>query len=365
VERSELSRITKPLLAPKQVNVELMLDYKNGEIKRNSPWHAPVRYYNYYQTLNPHVTPALNVRYGIRDDLQVEAGFAFITPYKYKYDYRRENADTTTIKMPATYKLSNQFEIPLRAYYRPLQNMQIMFSSDIKMGNQKLDYHQKNTDNSITNYDSRELSYYLAQPSVRLLYLIDPNAEVGEDTFAAVTKDLLTRNQVLLEVFFKRDIAHLDKQNNNGAQNIIDPYNAFEYPQDYFVAGTENALFWTGNYTGLATNTELHNYFVLEGGATYGVLDNVNTSAKIGYHSGAQFHHFVVNELQDRYYNVKPHYYFDFGADWRVTRNSMISINSHLVPDYETFMTREHDTKSFHQKTMYFDIAIAWKILFG
>ncbi|MDB4303271.1 hypothetical protein N9934_00585 [Desulfosarcina sp.] len=362
---SQLSRITKPLLNRHQINVEGLLDYKNGKIRRNSPYHSTGRLDNFYQTLNPHFTPRIALRYGVRDNLQVEGGLAYITPYKYKYDYRRYNADTTTLFFPATYKLTDQFEIPCRVSYRPLENLELKISSDMKIGHQKLDYYQKNTDNSVSNYPTRELSYFIAEPTVQLTYLFDNNSELEADEFSQVSSDLLAQNQMLVELLFKKDFTQLNERDNNGAQNIIDPYNAFEHPLDYFVAGSEHALFSTGNTTGFAANAELHNYFILEGGTTYGVTDRLNAEARVGYHSGTQFHHFVVNEIQSRYYNIKPYYYFDLGIDWRVTDNSLISIRSHIVPVYKTFMTRANDSKSFYQRTAYFDIAIMWQILFG
>lgn len=364
-KKSELSRITSRLLSSRQFNLELELDYKNGKIRRNNPYYAPVRYYNIYQTLNPHFTPAIKIRYGLRDDLQIESGLSFITPYKFKYDYRRYNLAGTTLMFPATYELSDQFAVPLRLEYRPIEHLAIRCSSDLKMGKQTLNFYQKNLDDSVTNYPTRELVYFMMQPSVRLLYLMGPDGTGKSDIFSEVTKDLLARNQLLLELFFKKDITHLDKRDHNNAQNVIDPYDVFRDPLESFVAGSEYSLFSAGNYTNIAAGIQLQNYVVLEGGATYGIFDNVNMSAKVGYHSGSRFHHFVVNEIQDRHYVVKPYYYFDLGMDWRVIGNSMISVRSHLVPEYKTFMTRSGDSKSFYQKTMYFDIAVMWRILFG
>ncbi|UCC94867.1 MAG: hypothetical protein JSW40_08655, partial [Candidatus Omnitrophota bacterium] len=207
-------------------------------------------------------------------------------------------------------------------------------------------------------------AYYNTKPTLRLAYLYDNGARGEQDSFSRLTKELLLQNQWLVEFQYQKDITSLDKNSSNGPQNIIDPYNVFSYPLDYFVEGSEYAVAFAGSHSSFATNVVPQNYHLLQTVFTYGITDTLNIALTAGYRSENSLHHFTLNDLRSRFYTFKPYYYFDVASDWRITENSLLSFQSHFVPRYETILEYQGDPESYQSRNRYFEIQLAFKVLF-
>ena len=368
-QKTNLSKLKRSLLQDGQINIETELGYKNGELKRASNWFSGGAYiYDFLHKLKPHYTLKLALRYGLNDDLELESGLSYTTPLRYKYEYELLFPAGQYRFIKGTYKLRDNFYFPLKLSYRPKDNFSISFSSNFSFINQRLDYWFKDIDDSLTVYPSKELSYYNTKPEIRLSYLYDAKKQIPQEEFSVLTKQLLLKNQCLFEFRFQKDITHLSKSPNNGPQNILDPYNVFLYPLEYFVAGSEYATFFCGNISTFAGNVFPQNYNLLELGFIYGLSDYFNLGLRSGYLSSSSLHHFTLgsrsDELRSRFYKFRSHLYFDFLCDWQITKNSLLSLKSHFVPNYKTLLNYEKYTGEFESENRYFAISLAFQMLF-
>ena len=171
-------------------------------------------------------------------------------------------------------------------------------------------------------------------------------------------------DQYLLKFKYQKDVTHLSKNSSNGTQNIIDPYNVFIYPLDYFVANSEFAAFSAGNTSTYATNVKPQNYYQLNSIFIYGLTDEVNFGFGLGYRSENSLHTFTLHDMKNRFYRVKSYCFFDFLLDYKLSDNSLFSVNGHFVPEYVTRMIREGDAQEYESKTSYFGVSCGLKILF-
>ncbi len=361
---STLSKIKRPLLCKNQLNLESSIIYKKGKVRRNTSYYSLSRAYNFYHTLMPHASPNITMRWGLKENPELESGLCYTTPLKYKYEYKQYNADSSSLFVTGNYKLENSFRFPLRLRYRSGDSFEAVILTDFDYCEQKLDYQQKNTDNTVTTYPVKRLKFYNVRPALRLTYLFDGKNTTESDEFSSLTKDLLNKNQCLLEFEYEKDITHLDKKANNGAQNIIDPYNIFLYPLDYFMIGSEHAAFFAGNTTNYATNVIEQNYYKFKGSLNYGLRDNLNIGLGAGYHSDSSLHTFTLYDKKTRFYRFKPYLFFELFFDWRVTKTNLISFKSNFVPNHVTFMSREGDPKDYESKTRYFNLSLSIQTLF-
>ena len=169
--------------------------------------------------------------------------------------------------------------------------------------------------------------------------------------------------QWLAECRYIQDITHLSKEPDNRDQNIIDPYNVFLYPLDFFVSGSEYATFLIGNASSPAANIQPQNYLLFKANLTYGLTDNFNLGIGGGYRSNSSLQHFSLPDLRRHSLEFKPYYFIDSLCDWRLTKNSLLSVKAHVVPDYTTIDDRTGDPKEYESKNNYFDIVISLKFL--
>jgi hypothetical protein len=367
---SNLSRITRPLLGARQINIETQLGYKSGALRRNVYYYTGgFRFLNFYHTLTRHLVPSLVLRYGLSQELEIESGLSYAAPFKYKFEYK-DQAPTGTTSLIGTYDFDNNFRFPFRMRYRPLAPLEVMFSSDFSFAQQTLDYYRQ-ASGAVNNYSTKKLSYFNIQPTIGLTYLYENGKQIEEDRFLSLTKRLLLRNQFLLELCYQKDLTYLHKNSANGPQNLIDPENVFLYPLDYFVGGSEYAAFFTGNNSGLAANVAPQNYYIYRLGFNYGLTDRLNAGFRVGYHSSSHLHHFTLGDptptsydLKSRFYKFKPYYSFDLVSDWRVTHNSMLSFGVRFVPEETTLLKIEGQPQEFKAKDRYFTASLSLKILF-
>ena len=368
---STLSVFTQPLLDDEQVNIETQMEYRNGVMRRNTPYYggASLVYLNYYHHLEPHVTPRLIARYGLRDNLEIESGISYTSPFDYTFEFRQQDVNGFS-QLYGEYKIDNNFQFPLALRYRPLNNGEVSMFCNFSLINQGLTYWTKATTGIKTEYPSRALTYTNATPGVRLSYLYDNKKVIEDDALAGVTKSLLRQGQLYTEVMYYRDLTYLDKNDNNGPQNIINPYSVFMYPLDYFVAGTEYWAYFTGNTSSQAADVSPQNFHFFQLGLNYGVTDKVNAGCKVGYRSGNHLHHFVLGDpasafyLRSRFYLFRPYYFFEFTTDARLTRNSIFSLKWYFVPQYTTFLQIDGRPKEFKADDKYYSIQASIKILF-
>ena len=177
-----------------------------------------------------------------------------------------------------------------------------------------------------------------------------------------MTKALILKKQFLIELEFKKDITHLDKGSTGGTQNILDPYNIFIYPTEYFVFGTEYAFPYAGNYSYAVGNIQAQNFYQLKGAFIYGLTDSFNAGLTLGYHSASTQHSFMIPDRANRFVKFKPYYFIDPYFDWRISKNSLLSLKSHIVPNYKTFFKEAViDRKG---ESSYYEASIAFKALF-
>ena len=366
VQKSNLSLLERSLLAYGQLTLDARLRYRNGMLRRNASLYPVGGYYfdNYYQRLEYQYTPGFLMGYGLNDNLEFNGGLAFSFPYKYRYIYRR---DTVTL-LNGIYTLENELSVPLQLRYRPIANLEVLLSSDMAYGRQKLDYW-KNSGGVVTNYPDKELEYFNVRPAVTLTYLIDNNGVITQDKFSRLTKRLLSAGQCLLQFKYLRDVTSLDKEDDNGAQNRIDPQGVFLYPIDLFMAGTENATFYTGNKSDTAANVLAQDYNLFQCSFLYGFTERFNAGAIVGHRTSSRFHHFTLGssssfDLKSRYYVVKPFWFFSIPCDWRLGENSLLSFVWYYVPEYRTAIDIEGAAKEFRSNTNYYSLSLALKILF-
>ncbi|MBN1869301.1 MAG: hypothetical protein JW847_01820 [Candidatus Omnitrophica bacterium] len=358
-------QVTRPQLEADQVNVEANLGYKNGKVKNSQDVYSRGALYfrEYSHQLRPHVIPEVLLRYGVSDRVNVETGFSYTTPFKYKYECRRFNPTNTNFII-GTYNIKNNLEAPLKVSYRPWDHFSVTASSDFRFTRQRLDLWEKKTDGSTAVYTVRKLRAYNAKPTLELAYFHDAGQPVTENEFSSLTVQMLRQKQLLLSFQYQKDMTSLKKADNNGAQNVIDPYGLFMDPLDLFVSGTEEAVFFLGDKTTQAAGVQSQNFYLLKTKLIYGIRDFLNAGIEAGYRSGSSLHHFTVHDVFDRFYQFEPYYYFNFLADWKVKENSLLSLRAHYVPQYKTFLNTTGHPKQFEAETQYYSISLAWKILF-
>ena len=366
-ERNNYFQITCPLLEDNQINVEAGLGYRNGRVKNTSDiyWLSVLYIREYFHQLRPHFIPEALLRYGLSDRVEVEMGFSYTTPFKYNYEYKQFDPDDSNF-ITGTYSIKNDIKAPFKISYRPSDSLAVTLSSDFHYTRQRLDMWEKESDNSVTSYNSRGLRALNTKPTLELAYFHDADQKISKNEFSSLTKQILKRKQFLLSFQYQKDITSLKKDDNNGAQNVIDPYGLFLYPLDLFVSGTEAGTFFLGNKTTRAAEVQPQNYYLLETSLIYGLRDFLNVGLEVGYRSGSSLHHFTVHDLADRFYKFEPFYYFTFLADWKVKENNLLSFKAYYVPQYKTFLdtTDPLQPDQFEAETQYYAVSLAWKVLF-
>lgn len=175
---------------------------------------------------------------------------------------------------------------------------------------------------------------------------------------------MLLQKQFLIEFQYQKDITHLSKNSDNGTQNLIDPYSIFQQPLDYFMTGSEYAVFNAGNYSRFAAGVKPQNHYLLEVAFLYGLNDSVNTGIKIGYNSHSKLNHFTLNDLVSRLYKFNAYYYFDFICDWRITKNSLLSLKTHFVPNYTNYLQTSNYAPEYKTRNRYVELSLVLQILF-
>lgn len=360
----DFSRLTSFLLSNNQHSFEVGLEYRQGDLTRHTIYNLVNRNYNFYHNLWPHYTPKMLYRYGLSNNLEIESGIAYITPLKYEYRYRRFNSDNTSLFVDGNYEIKHSFLIPLRFKHQLTNRFRIIYCSDFNFKKQELDYWKKNTDDTISFFERKKLNYYNINPSLELIYFDNKDKLIEQNSFSSFFKTLLRKNQYLIRLKYQKDITHLKKNFSNGMQNIIDPYNVFMYPLDYFVTGSEFATFSAGNASTYATNIAPQNYYQLSSIFTYGLKDTINIGLGGGYHSASSLHSFTLNDMRNRFYRFKSYYFFDFLFDYQLNDSSLFSVNGHFVPEYVTRMILEGAAQEYKSKTSYFGVSCGLKILF-
>ena len=169
---------------------------------------------------------------------------------------------------------------------------------------------------------------------------------------------------MLWEFGFSKDITHLKKGSDNGTQNIIDPYNVFLAPVEFFNAGSEYAAFFSGNNLNAPDEVTRQNHFQVDASYRVGITDTFNLGIKSGYFSGNGVHQFDIKDQADRYILFKPYYFIDFISDWNLTTDSLISFNFHFVPQYKTKIISSAHPEEFHNDNRYMQAVISFKKLF-
>jgi|GEM_PF-1012020 len=366
---SNLSLLEGPLLDAGQVDADLRLSYNDGKLRRN------VAYYfgglisdNMYHDLKNQFMPGLRAAYGWSDGLEMTAGVAYAPPYSYIFEYRRLSGAGLAITH-GDYEARHEMEFPLGLRWRPSENAEVLFASDIVYAQQRLDYWQRATTGVVTTYPTRKLKYLNTQPSVTLTYLWGRGKEIARDAFNRFTKTLLAKGQWLVKFHGKRDVTTLDKSAGNGAQNRIDPHNVFLYPLEYFVGGSEHATYFTGNTSTSAANVAPQNYSLFRFDALYGLTDRLSAGITVGYSTSSRFHHFTMGsssayDLQARNYVLKPYWFFGVPCDWRPTENSLVSLVWHYVPRCRSAMGVAGQAEDFDAKTEYHSVTVKVQILF-
>jgi len=373
-ERKGLALLNRPLLEKNQVNLEAEIGYKGGSVRRNSFYYSggSSLSYNYHHRLEHHFIPKINAAYGIGDNLELRSGLSFTSPYKYYFEFKRMGS-TSTRALRASYLLDRNFEIPLSLRLRPKDNLEFLFSSEFSFTRQRLDYWIKEASGAITGYESKELDYFNTRPSLTLNYFYDARKEIKVDNFSLLSKTLLSRGQFLLGLTFQKDFTHLNKNNANGPQNIIEPYSIFLYPLDNFVAGSEYAAFFTGNTSSSAADVRPQNFYLYRISFNYGLTDRLNAEVRMGYHSSSRLHHFTLGnhtvtpspyDLRSRFYLFKPFYCFDLITQYRMTKNSIVSLGWHYVPEFTTIIDIQDLSEEFKDTNRYHQVSLAVKILF-
>jgi len=264
-------------MAMGQFNLEAEWKYRTGTLKRNNPYYGYGIYYNYYHKLKPHLASKVTFRYGLTDKAEVASGVFYTFPIEYEYDYIAYYAsDSTSLATSGTYVLDNNFYVPLALQMRPFRNLEISASSDFEFIHQSLDSSVKNRNNKVNIYPSRSLDYFNVQPALKVAYLYDAGKDIVRGEFNALTKRLLMGRQFLMEFKYRRDVSCLRKNGDNGVLNLIDPYDPFLYPVDYFAAGTEYSIFFAGNNSTYAGNVRPQNYDVFGANLALGLTDEIN-----------------------------------------------------------------------------------------
>ena len=364
--QTALSRLTYDLLDDGQFGFEALVEYNAATMERENEFTGttPSTFREYANRLGPHFIPRISLRYGLNDNLDIEGGFSYASRIRYGYNFNQFNFNNTSNFIDANYKINQKIEIPFKAKYRPNKNFEIKLTTDTTYANQTLEYNEKETDDSVTQYDGKELDYLNVNPALELTYFIDRGKDVIEDELSFYGKPLLAQGQSLLKFKFEKDFSMLDKNENNGPQNFIEYDTLFLYPVDNFVAGTEYGLALIGSTSSLSTNVKPQNYHVLELSAEYGITDRINALLGVGYNSGSGLHQFSFSDLASRYIKIEPFVYYDIGVNMQVTQNSRLSVNAHIVPFYKSFSAVSASPSPFEIKTEYFNVGVSFQMLF-
>ncbi|MGE5279829.1 MAG: hypothetical protein ACM3L6_03685 [Deltaproteobacteria bacterium] len=367
---SEFALLEGALLAEGQVEVDAGLDYSRGRLRRDVAYYTGGALIadNMYHDLKDRFEPGVRVACGISDGLEVTGGVAYAAPYDYVYEYRRSSVAGLAVTH-GDYATRHETTFPLGVRYRPLPHAEARFTSDIVIARQRLDYWKRATTGVVTSYPARKLKYFNIQPSLTVTYLFERGRTVAGDDLARLAGTTLARGQCLLKFSGRRDVTHLDKSAGNGGQNRIDPDNVFLYPLDYYVAGTEDAAYFTGNTSTSAANVAAQDYGLFRLDALYGVTDSVSAGVTVGYRTSSRFHHFTVGsssafDLNDRSYVLKPYWFFGVPLRWRPARNVFVTVDWRYVPCYRSTIDVAGQAEDFKAKTDYHTVTAKIDILF-
>jgi len=367
---SNLALLEGALLDAGQFDIDAGLGYDGGKLRRNVAIYfgGALISDTMYHDLEDHFTPGVRVSYGLDEGLEATIGVTYAPPYDYAYEYRRNNVSGLAITH-GDYETRHELDLPIGLRYRPAENMEVSFTSDIKYAQQRLNYWQQATTGVVTIYPARKLKYLNTQPTVTLTYLFEQGREIARDAFSKLAGTLLAKGQCLLKFVFQRDVTMLDKSAGNGAQNKIDPYSVFQDPLDYYVAGSEYGTYFTGNTSSSATNVAPQNYGLFKFDALYGITDDVSAGIVVGYRTSSRFHHFTVGsssayDLQPRSYQLKPYWFFGIPCRWRPTENSLVTLDWHYVPRYRSTVGVSGQAENFEAKTDYHSVAVRVQVLF-
>jgi hypothetical protein len=368
VDESNLSKITEPLLAQKQLSAEAEIGYKKGKAKTTISYQG-ASYDNASEYTDvSHFIPKVNLSYGLLNNLEIESGLYYTTPYKYDYKISIYYTDGTYTVTNAAYRLKNNFTVPFGVYWRPAGNTEISFLSDFNYAEQNIDYYSRTGAGVVTDYPLKKLAYFNTDPTLRFTYLNDMGKVIEKDEFSSLTKTLLLKSQYKIDFEFKKDITCLKKGSTGGTQNIVDPYNVFLWPVEESVTDTEYAAMYAGNATHFATNISAQNYYQLKGAFLYGITDKINMGLTLGYHSASALHFFDIPGLRNNFYKFKPYYFIDSSFDWRITKNSMFSFGSHFVPRYTVFRDYNNPSGSYPKtakgESRYYTLSAEYDVLF-
>jgi len=360
-----LAQLIRPLLEDGQLNLEAQLGCRKGKLRADTHyyWFGLYRY-RFFHDAGSHLIPQFTLRYGLNKDLEITSGLYYVTPLEYDYAFKLYTPAGTTRYIAGTYELKDNFCFPFRLRYRLRDCLEIMFSSDLNYVSQTLNYWRKELDNSRTVFPVRELTYLNSRPTLKLTFFYDNDKNMQEDDFSALTKNLLLKDQYKMELEFQRDITHLKKNQANGPQNIIDPYNVFLYPLDYFVGGTEYATFFTGNTINFATNVTVQNYYLIQAHLNYGLTDWLNLGLGAGFRSDSSLHHAALSDMESRFYKFDSYCFFDLICDWQTTKNSLFTLTFHFVPRYKILLEHHGYPQRFKSDNKYFQTSLAFKVLF-
>ncbi len=362
---TNLSRLTRSLLRRCQWKREFELRYRNGFLQRSGTFYLASTLNDTYRHKSEyHLTPRFLLGYGLDDNLELEGGFNFTSPFTYDFHFQRYNASGTSNFIDAHYRLTRNIDIPTAIKYRPQGNMEMTFALEFEYIRQRLDSSQKNTNGTTTLYLPKKLGYYHLLPALQWTFLMDAKKEIALEELSRLTKRLLREDQFLVELTCQRDISILRKGAQDGTQNIIDPENVFLFPMEFFVAGSEYSAFFSGNSSSAPTQVKRQNHFKTDLLLQYGLKDALTVGLGGGYISESTVHQFDVKDQGNRFFRFKPFYYVDLLTDWNVTKGSLLSFKVHFVPRSRTFLQSSAHPEEFKDETRYLEASLGYQKLF-
>ena len=341
--------------------------YRHGMMRRTNTYYptTPDTRRNYYQDLRAHVTFGLEGNYRQNDQIEYSSGLIYTLPYKYKFEFQQFNPSSTTNFISATYRLSQQFHIPLGVDYQYNSAWRFNVRSDLNYAKQRGDIYEKETTDLFSNVSTRTLHYFQTMPTLEVSYFYDAGLQSRDDIILKVTNNLLCKSQFKFTLTAQQDFTHLNKEDGNGSQNIIDPYHIFKSPLENFQVGTEYAAFLTGNSSSAFSNVKPQDYSRVQAAFQYGILDNLNMEIKAGFQSRSSVHQYVFeNNISNRHYVFEPYYFYELNTDWQVTKDSLFEVDVYFVPRYKTFLETDIHPEPFKARTEYIHATVKFSYLF-
>lgn len=359
------SLFPRPSVSDGQLAAQWELGYRNGRLNRTGHFYvADTQHRSYNQETRPHVLPRVDLRYGLSPALELAGALSYSSWFKYIYDFRQYKNSGLTNFVNGTYSLKNNIEFPVALRYRPSQNIEMLTGLDYHFLKQNFESWEKAENNTVTDYPTKKLWYHNFKPRLEFNYITTPPKETVADPLEALTKKLLARRQWVLSFNAVRDITHLKKNDANGALNVADPYNAYLYPVENFVSGTEHAAFISGNSALTPANVGPQNYLEFSVGGRYGLSDNWEIGLKAGYRGPSHVHQYSIGDRSSRFITFKEYYYVDFSTDMNIAKNNLLSFQLHFVPDYETILDSSVSPKAYQAHTRYVEASLSFKRLF-